>query len=547
MRLPGGVPTAHVDPFMRQMLPPRELWPQFDYSAPHLCNYPDRLNAAAELIDKAVAEGFGSKPVYHYENGTWTFAHLLDRAERIARVLVEDFGLVPGNRVLLRSANTPMLAACWMAVLKAGGVCVTTMPLLRSRELDYIVNRAQIRIALGEISLAEELEQTRAQVPELSKVAYFTPLGDGSHPDARLDKMAEGKPAGFANVAMAADDPALITFTSGTTGNPKGAIHFHRDILAVADSWPQVYTVNQDDVLIGTPSMAFTYGKAAFLMYPMRQRATAVLVPRPTPDSMLAAIQRHRATSLYAVPTFFHAMLQDVGKHDISSLRKATSAGEHLRPKLWEDWRDATGVKIVNAIGMTEMLTHFVSETLEVERIGSIGRAIPGYTACVLDDEDNPLPPGNRGRMAVRGPTGGRYLDDVERQRGFVRRGWNVTGDIVEQDRDGRFWYAERADDMIVSAGYNISAQEVESVILDHPKVSECAVVSVPDTARGHIVRACVVLRDLSQEGEATAHEIQDYVKATIAPYKYPRDIRFLESLPRTPTGKVQRFRLRQL
>jgi 2-aminobenzoate-CoA ligase len=547
MRIPGGVPTAHVDTFARQLLPPRELWPTFDYSAEHLSRYPDRINAGAALIDAAVAAGYGSKPVFHYGDGTWSYAHLLDRAERIARVLVEDFGLVPGNRVLMRSGNTPMVAACWLAVLKAGGVCITTMPLLRARELNFIVEKARIKIALCELDLAEEMELTRSQVAGLDHVAYFTALGNSSHRDATLDRAAEGKPAGFTNVDTAADDVALITFTSGTTGNPKGACHFHRDILAVCDCWPRVHTLETDEVVCGSPSFAFTYGLAAFLMYPLRYCATAVLPAKPLPDLILDAVQRHRVTSLYLVPTAFHAVLQDIGKYDVSSLRKSSSAGEHLRQRLWEDWYEATGIKIVNGLGMTEMLTHFISETPDVARIGSTGRAVPGYSACILDDDFNQLAPGNRGRLAVRGPTGCRYLDDADRQKGFVKNGWNVTGDIMEQDADGYFWYVDRSDDMIVSSGYNISATEVERVVLDHPKVAECAVVGVPDPVRGNVVRACIVLANPSQASETTAREIQDYVKATIAPYKYPRDIKFIETLPKTLTGKIQRFRLRQL
>ncbi len=545
MHLPGGVPSAHVDDFARRLLPPPDSWPVFDYSAPHLKAYPDRINAAAALIDSAVADGFGAKPVFHYGDGTWSYAHLLDRAERIARVLVEDFGLVPGNRVLMRSANTPMVAACWLAVLKAGGICVMSMSLLRAKELSYVVEKAQIRIALCETDLAEEMELTRAKAPDLEHVAYFTPLGDG---DAGLDRQAEAKPAGgFPNVDTAADDVALITFTSGTTGNPKGAMHFHRDILAVCDCWPLSYTIDPDEIVVGSPSFAFTYGLAAFLTYPLRYRATAVLLPRPTPEVILEAIQRHRCTSLYAVPTSFHAMLQQLHRYDISSLRKCSSAGEHLRQKLWQDWYDATGLKLVNGIGMTEMLTHFIAQTPDVAKEGATGKPVPGYSACILDDEFNPLPPGNRGRLAVRGPTGCRYLDDVDRQAIFVRNGWNVTGDIMEEDADGWFWYVDRSDDMIVSSGYNISAQEVERVLMEHPKVFECAVVGVPDEARGNIVRACIVLGNPSEAGEALAEEIQAFVKAAIAPYKYPRDIQFLEVLPKTQTGKIQRFRLRQI
>ncbi|HYG89198.1 MAG TPA: AMP-binding protein [Azospirillum sp.] len=541
------MPSAHVDTFARSLLPPPALSPRFDYSADHLSGYPDRLNAASVLIDTAVAEGFGNKAALHYEHATWSYAHLHDQVDRIARVLVEDYGLVPGGRVLLRSANTPMVAACWLAVLKAGGICVTTMPLLRARELTYIIEKAQIGIALCEVGLAEEMELARAQVPGLKHVGYFTPLGTDADPDAALDRAVARKATGFKAVATAADDVALITFTSGTTGNPKGAVHFHRDILAVSDCWPRVYTLTGDEVVCGSPSFAFTYGIAAFLMYPLRYRATSVLVPRPTPDAILDAVQRYRVTSLYAVPTAFNTMLPELHRYDTGSLRKSTSAGEHLRQDLWDAWREATGTRIVNGIGASELLTHFISESLSVDRPGSTGRVVPGYSARLIDNNGNVLPPGSRGRLVVCGPTGCRYLDDPERQQRAMHDGWTVTGDVFEQDEDGYFWFVDRADDMIVSSGYNISPLEVERAILEHPKVAECAVVGVPDDARGWIVRACIVLHNPRHQSEETAREIQEFVKATIAPYKYPRDVKFLYTLPRTATGKLQRFRLREL
>jgi 2-aminobenzoate-CoA ligase len=546
MRLPGGVPTAHVDTFARNLLPPAELWPDFDYSAPFLSYFPDRINVAKYLIDDAVAEGFGSKIIYYYGDGAWSYDHLLAQANRIARILTEDFGLVPGNRVLMRSGNNPMVVACWLAVLKAGGICVTTMSLLRAKELNFILGRAQIKVALCEISLAEEMELAKAQNPDLQHVGYFTPLGDGSNPKAGLDAQAAAKPASFANVDTAADDVAVITFTSGTTGNPKGAMHFHRDVLAVTECWPRTYSIERDEVITGSPSFAFTYGLAAFLTYPLRYRATAALPEKPTPELILKCIERHRCTSLYAVPTAFHAMLQIIERYDISSLRKASSAGEHLRQKLWQDWYDRTGIKLVNGIGMTEMLAHFICQPPDVPKPGATGRPVDGYTATILDDDYNPLPPGHKGRLAVKGPTGCRYLDDPDRQAGMVKNGWTVTGDIMEEDAEGWFWYVDRSDDMIISSGYNISAQEVERAILEHPKVFECAVVAVPDEARGNIVRACIVLNDPSMASEILAEEIQAFVKATIAPYKYPRDIKFMDVLPKTQTGKIQRFRLRQ-
>lgn len=543
--LPGGVPSAHVDPFIRSQLPPPELWPRFDYSAAHLNHYPNRLNASVALLDAAVAGGAGDKPVFHYEGVTWTFRHLLDRVQRIARVLVEDFGLVPGERVLLRSSNTPMVAACWLAVLRAGGVVVSTMAMLRARELAYILDKAQVRFALCEISLAEELGLAAPQAPAFERVAHFTAAGDASHPDADLDRRIAAKPAGGGAVATAADDVALVSFTSGTTGNPKGAAAFHRDIVAATDCWPKVYTVGPGDVVVGSPTLAFTYGLGASLLYPLRYHATSVLIPRPTPEALLGAIERHHATSLYAVPALYQSMLPLVGNYDLSSLHKCTSAGENLRPALWEQWHAATGLRAVNGLGTTEMLTHFVSESLQVACVGSMGHAVPGYTVEILDSEGVPVPAGGRGRLAVIGPTGCRYIGDPERQAIAVQHGWNLTGDVCDRDEEGCFWYVDRADDMIVSAGYNISPQEVERVVAEHPKVATCAVVGVPNEARGNVVRACVVLHDPRDATDTTAGDIQQYVKSVLAPYKYPREVKFIDELPRTATGKVQRYLLR--
>jgi 2-aminobenzoate-CoA ligase len=376
----------------------------------------------------------------------------------------------------------------------------------------------------------------------VQQVVLFTPAGSG---EAQLDRRLEAKPAGAGFVATAADDPVLVSFTSGTTGQPKGAAHFHRDVLAVTECWPKVYTIDPDEVVIGSPTLAFTYGLASSLLYPLRYRVPAVLVHRPSPQGILAAIERYRATSLYSVPTLYQGMLEHLPGCDLSSLRKCTSAGEHLRPRLWEEWRDATGIRVVNGLGTTEMLSHFVSEGMEGACAGSMGNAVPGYRVEILDDDGAPLGPGGRGRLAVTGPTGCRYIGDPQRQQDYVRNGWNLTGDVCERDAEGCFWYVDRADDMIVSAGYNISPQEVERAVAEHPKVAACAVVGVPHEARGNVVRACVVLRDPAAATPDTARAIQDFVKATLAPYKYPREVRFVDELPRTATGKIQRYRLR--
>ncbi|MBT5938402.1 MAG: AMP-binding protein [Rhodospirillaceae bacterium] len=545
MSAPGNVPSAHVDNLARLMLPPKNLWPDFDYTADHLKDFPDHINAAQTLIDNAIAEGFGGKKAYICDGISWTYDHLLNQSERIAQILVDDFGLVPGNRVLLRSRNNPMLVACWLGVLKAGGICVTTMPLLKADELSFILNRMIIQFAFCEYDLVDDLNKAKLSCPTLKEIECFSPLGLGAEPSATLDRKIEQKMPGFTNVKTAADDIALVTFTSGTTGNPKAAVHFHRDILAACMGWPKIYTIEPEEVICGTPSLAFTYGLGAFLLYPLFYRATAALVPFPTPTNILQAVENCQVTSLYMVPTALNAMFEELDNYDIGSLKKISSAGENLQPALWNKWYQKTGIKIVNGIGTTETLSHFISEPLEVEKVGSAGKPVPGYIVQIIDEKGNPLPQGEPGFIALRGPTGCRYFDDIERQRIFVRNGWNVSGDLFKQDADGLFWFVERADDMIVSSGYNISPQDVEKTVLEHPSVAECAIIGIDDEARGKIVRACVVLNTGYEENDATKKSIQDFVKQTIAPYKYPRDIRFYDSLPRTATGKIQRFHLR--
>jgi 2-aminobenzoate-CoA ligase len=543
--IPGGVPSAHTDRFIDTMMPPPETWPLFDYSGRSLSRYPDYMNAVEILLDTAITEGFGDKPVIHFEGQTWRYRQLLEQTDKIARVLVEDYGLVPGNRVLMRSGNNPMLAACWLAVLKAGGICVTTMPLLKAEELDFILDRVKVRFALCEISLADEMETAGRSAESLERIAYFTPMGSGKPDTAELDRAIGNKAAGFTSVRTAADDIAVIAFTSGTTGKPKAAVHAHRDIIAITDCYPRVHTIDSDEVICGSPSMAFTYGLAAFLIYPLRYRATVVYVPRPTPEFVLRAVEQHRVTSLYCVPTSYRQLLDGLDQYDIGSLRKCASSGENLQTPLWEAWREQTGLRLVNNFGATELVCSVLSESLAVDHVGSTGKAVPGYTARLIDEEGHVLPLNARGRLAVRGPTGCRYLDDLEQQQAFVQGGWNVTSDVFVQDSDGYFWFVDRVDDMIVSSGYNISPQEVERALTENPLVRECAVVGVDDAVRGKLVRACVVLKEPGQATTKTITALQEFVKHRIAPYKYPRDVRFFDELPKTHTGKIQRQRLR--
>jgi 2-aminobenzoate-CoA ligase len=533
--------TAHVDTFARDNLPPRDQWPELLFLSPEL-QYPERMNCATMLLDHAIERGWGERLAVASPDGIrWTYAELNAHANRIARVLTEDLGLVPGNRVLLRAPNSPMHAACWFGVIKAGGIAVGTMPLLRAKELTDIVTKAQVSHALCDHRLAAELDAARPNCPSLQTVCLF-----GAEASSSLDARAAAKAPTFQNVDTATDDTALIAFTSGTTGKPKGTMHFHRDVIAACDCWPRsTLRASPDDVFVGSPPLAFTFGLGGLLLFPLSIGAAALLVERASPDALLPVIAKHRATVLVTAPTSYRAMAADAKQHDLKSLRKCVSAGEALPASTRQLWKEATGIEIIDGIGATEMLHIFISHDEAHAKPGATGRPIPGYIACVMDASGNPLPPGNVGLLAVKGPTGCRYLAD-ERQLTYVKGGWNYTGDAYLVDADGDFVYQARSDDMIVSAGYNIAGPEVESALLLHPAVAECGVVGVADDKRGQIVKAFVVLNPGVTPDEATTRALQDHVKEAIAPYKYPRAIEYLEALPRTETGKLQRAKLRQ-
>ncbi len=534
--------SAHVDTFARDNLPQREAWPEllFDRSELH---YPAQLNCATALLDEALARGWGERTAIVAPGGVrWTYAALTERANRYARVLVEDLELAPGNRVLLHGPNTPAMAACWFAVIKAGGIAVATMPLLRAKELTQIVAKARISHALCDARLAGELDAARPACPTLKTILHF-----GSDAPSNIEARAQAKPPTFADVATSAEDTALIAFTSGTTGQPKGTMHFHRDLLAACDCWPRsTLRSRADDLFAGSPPLAFTFGLGGLLLFPLRVGAATLLLENVSPDALLPAIVEHRPTILFTAPTSYRAMAAQVARFDLSSLRKCVSAGEALPAATRKLWKDATGIEIIDGIGATELLHIFISHADDEARPGATGKPVPGYVACVMDDDGNPLPAGQVGRLAVKGPTGCRYLDDP-RQSSYVKDGWNYTGDAYLVDDDGWFVYQARTDDMIVSAGYNIAGPEVEGALLLHPAVADCACVGAPDEARGTIVKAFVVLKAGHAGDGALVKALQDFVKREIAPYKYPRAIEFVDALPRTEVGKVQRFRLRRL
>lgn len=534
-------PTGHTDTFARDNLPPEDQWPAFLLDG---FDYPEYLNAGVELTDRLVERGFGDHVALIGNGRRRTYKELADWTSRLANALVEDYGVKPGNRILIRSANNPAMVACWLAATKAGAVVVNTMPMLRAGELAKIVDKAEIELALCDTRIKDELVACAKESRFLKKVVGF----DGTaNFDAELDRIALDKPVTFDAVKTGRDDVALLGFTSGTTGIPKATMHFHRDLLIVADAYAkEVLQVTPDDVFVGSPPLAFTFGLGGLAIFPLRFGATATLLESATPPNMIEIIEKYRATVSFTAPTAYRAMMaaMDEGA-DLSSLRVAVSAGETLPGPVFEAWTEKTGKPILDGIGATEMLHIFISNRFDDRHPATTGRPVTGYEARIVDEDMNELPRGETGRLAVRGPTGCRYLAD-ERQKEYVRAGWNLTGDSFYQDEEGRFHFAARSDDMILSSGYNIAGPEVEAALLAHAEVLECAVIGAPNEERGQIVEAHVVLAEGVARDEATAKRLQDHVKAVIAPYKYPRSIRFLDALPKTETGKIQRFRLRE-
>ncbi|WP_338743075.1 AMP-binding protein [Actinomadura luteofluorescens] len=530
--------SAHVDTFCRDNLPPHDEWPDLDLTPAEVA-YPERLNCAHVLLDETARAVGAGRPCLRTPGGLlWTYGDVLRRANQVARVLVDDLGLVPGNRVLLRGPNHPWLAAAWLGVLKAGGVVITTMPMLRARELTAIAESARPNLALCDHRFLDDL--AAAETPGMRTVPY------GSDDAGDLVSRAAGKDGTFEDVDTAADDVALLAFTSGTTGRPKATMHFHRDVLAIADTFSRhLLKPVPDDVFAASPPLGFTYGLGGLLVFPLRAGASALLIEKATPAELAEIAAEHGVTVLSTAPTTYRAILAAGLARRLAAVRRCVSAGEHLPASVWRAFHEETGVRIIDGIGSTEMLHIFVAAADDAIRPGATGVPVPGYQAAVVDAAGRPVPDGTPGQLAVRGPTGCRYLADA-RQKTYVQDGWNITGDTYIRDADGYFWYQARSDDMIISSGYNIAGPEVEQALIEHPDVLECGVVGAPDPDRGAVVTAFVVLREGVEGDAAKAAELQDFTKRTIAPYKYPRSVRFVDRLPRTNTGKLQRFPLRE-
>ena len=533
-------PSAHTDTFARDNLPPLEQWPDFLLDG---FDYPDRLNVGHELTDAMVAKGFGDNTALIGNGRRRTYKELSDWTNRLAHVLVDDIGVKPGNRILIRSANNPAMVACWLAATKVGAVAVNTMPMLRSIELQKYVEKAEIEFALCDSRLIDELEDCATKVSGLKRVVQFD--GTSNH-NAELDQLALEKPVQFDVVKTSQDDVALLGFTSGSTGEPKATMHFHRDILIIADGYArEVLQVKPDDVFVGSPPLAFTFGLGGLAVFPLRFGAAATLIENASPPNLIELIEKYKATVCFTAPTAYRMMMRAMEEGaDLSSLRAAVSAGETLPAPIYEEWMEKTGKPMLDGIGATELLHIFITNRFDDHRPACTGKPVQGYEAKIVDTQGKPVQVGEMGRLAVKGPTGCRYLRG-EKQKQYVQEGWNITGDTFWMDAEGYFHFAARNDDIIVSSGYNIAGPEVEAALLAHSDVLECGVIGVPDDERGHIVEAHVVLAPGVLKNSEQVRKLQDHVKASIAPYKYPRSIVFIDALPKTQSGKVQRFRLK--
>lgn len=538
----SSAPSAQTDRFVHDRLPPPQQWPTLRHDLPEL-QLPPQCNLVAELLDKAADKGWADRPLLRSERITLSYADVKDRVDRIAQVLTEDLNLIPGNRVLLRGGNSIGMALAWLAVVKAGLVAVATMPLLRAKELGEIIAKAQPTVALCDATLLAELQAAQQNHPVLHTIVPFNLMNE---PGSLAVRSAQ-KDGRFTACPTSADDIALLAFTSGTTGTPKAAVHTHRDVLAACEAWPRhVLKATPDDIVVGSPPLAFTFGLGGLLVFPMWAGASIYFPDIPyTPEAMVLRIRDVGATICYTAPTFYRQMAPFAKQHGLPSLRICVSAGEALPDATRQLWKDATGIEMLDGIGATEMFHIFISAAGTDVRRGAVGKVVPGYTAKVVDDQGHEVPRGTVGKLAVIGPTGCKYLDDA-RQTRYVRDGWNYPGDAFVQDTDGYFFYQARDDDMIITAGYNVGGPEVEDALLQHPAVAECGVIGRPDAERGMIVKAFCVLKPGHAGDAALVKALQDHVKATLAPYKYPREIEFMASLPRTETGKLQRFKLRQ-
>lgn len=530
----------YEDNFAHDHLPPASLQAECFTGHPDF-EFPENLNCVDKLLDDHIKEGRGNSVAIRTFDTVWTYKDLYEKANQIAHVLIENLDFVPGNRVMIRAANNPMYVACWFGILKAGGIVVATMPLLREKELSIMVECAEISHALCDFRLEDAMNAVKS--PFLKHIVTFDGTGEGF---SKLETLMGNKPKTFTNYPTKADSLSIIGFTSGTTGKPKMTSHYHKDILLICEAFPK-YSLQPtpDDIFTGSPPLGFTFGLGGLVLFPFYYGASTFLIEKPSPDLLLEAIDRHKVTICFTAPTAYRVLTTKVADYDISSLRKCVSAGETLPLKVWEDWYEATGIKIIDGIGSTEILHIFISSTEDNMRKGATGLPVRGYEAKIVDKEGNEVQNGKEGRLAVRGITGCKYLNSEEKQKEYVENGWNITGDIFRKDEDGYFWFVARGDDMIISSGYNIAAIEVESVLITHDEIAECAVVGLPDENRGMLVCAYIVLKDKDKASDAFTKEIQDWFKAVAAPYKYPREIRYMDALPKTETGKIQRFKLK--
>ena len=542
-----------------EYLPPEEMRPEKVYSIPEVQDYPARLNPARELLDRNVEEGRGGKPALLFQDRVITYGALAEQANRLGNVLASH-GVEEEDRVVILSPNQPLSLVANFAALKLGAVPVPASPLLSPPEVSWVINNSEARALLVHTAMLPLVEKAR---PEFSSEPVVLGLAPPSDELSKADvesvlPLMEKADAALEAVLREKDRVGILLYTSGTTGKPKGVVHLVEEILAVADTFGHYgWKLRDDDVVFSPAPLAFAAGYGAMAIIPFRFGAAVSIMPRFEPEAAFETVQQHHATVLTILPTSYRKMLQVEGaekRFDLSSVRMCTGGGEALTAETYGQWLDRFGLEIFEGFGTTEMFYVFVSVAVtEKAKPGSIGTPVPGYEVKVVSEEGNEVGPGEIGRMVAKGPTGTLYWRPQEengrlmesQRHAVVGKGWNVVGDYLYGDEDGYFWFVSREDDLIKSSGYRIGPEEIEMVILKHPAVADAGVIGVPDPVRGQNTKAFVVLTEGYAPSGELKQEIIDFCRNDIAVYKLPREVEFVETLPRTVTGKLLRRVLR--
>jgi len=538
-------------------LPPKDMWPE--YVVPQeFADTPEQVNLADFLVDRHVREGRGNNIAIKFMDKQFTFAQLQGMVNKFGNSL-KAVGVESQDRVGLRLVNSPQAVATVFAIEKIGAIPVPTSPLWSKDEVAFVANNAEMKFFVVNAPLMPPVEEAKPNFEFGTKVIVIGGEADKVKAAGNLvfeEMMANGAP-NLEAAMLGPGDIGIILYTSGTTGMPKGCVHFARPAIIESKLVNKyVYKLAPGDVLGGAAPVSFAAGFGTFTLIPFEGGAAISLIPKFAPADMMDLIQKHKITVLTGLPTAYRALMKfpDFKKYDVGSVRMYTSGGDALGAETLAGWTKLTGQPIWEGLGGTEMLHLLTSNGMNAKPVpNSIGKALPGVKVRVITPEGKDCKPGEVGSMIIKGPSGSLYwkpyVDDerlIKSQRKGVVNGWNQMGDAVYMQEDGNIFFVSREDDMIKSSGYRIGPAEVEEAIAKHPKVADVGVIGVPDPDKGQITKAFIVMKPGEEGGDKFFEELKVFLKDHIAIYKLPRAIEYVESLPRTPTGKLLRRKLRK-